>query len=284
MIIRRPMMSRKSIKGGALFDSPGQEITSSASYTGIMYYFVAILIVLIISLTVIHYLVYPMWKLRPGTKGLIPLPGSDDTYKAWQTKPFNTIDTVTTPLGSNSINWSGMLDVILDDPTKNLGLYRILFWRGAPILKQPSTSDPVSNTLMSYIPTFNLCIYMDKITNDLHISVLTLESVNKPVIETILIPNPPTRKALRIGWMLGETFLEVYVNGYLISSKTLKHPLMSIPVNSFNPIIETIDGNAARIQMLQLWNRPLAAGEFKAHGKPTSFSESPITDSAVCSS
>lgn len=271
--------------------SMGIETSARSPFVTVLLYVLGIAIFLVLVLTVLHYTIMPIWKLTPGSKGVIALPGSDDTYKAWEKKPFQSLDmyladpvaagssSLTTPLGSVMMNWSGTLDICIDDPARGIdNKYRILMYRGP--IGTPSDGD----TIRSQIPYFNFCIYLDKITNDLYISTLTKENNNaQPTIETAVINNPPTRKPLRIGWMLGERVLEVYLNGYLVKTLTLRFPLLAVSATSgIFPVSDTVYSNTARIQVLQLWARPLSAAEFRAIGQPSSFDKKDLLDTSIC--
>lgn len=275
-------------KGGGWFGSSsdnynyGAQSTLNATekplYLVVLYYFLASAIAIILILTTLHYTVMPIWKTTPGGQGVIPLPGSDDTFTTWQKKPFQTLDSaISTPLNSTYQNWSGTLDIIIDDPTKNMGSsYRLLMWRGNDV--QQTTGD----TILSQIQGYNLAIYLDRATNDLFISTLVKgQNEQQPEIMSVLISNPPTRRPIRIGWMLGERVLEVYMNGHLVKSKTFTKPLLPVTSSSFYPIKDTLSANVARIQVLQLWNRPLTAAEFRANGQPSSFDTKELSDSCL---
>lgn len=278
-----------SMKGGD-YSNTFETINANAStspFLTIIKYVAGLIVFFVLLLTIINYTIYPVWKLRPGDKGLIPLPGSDDSVTVWTSKPYTTIPIKDSPIGTTCMNWSGMIDIQIDNTfgvTTHAGIPRPLFWRGDNITYPPGT---VSNNplITSLIPNFNICIYLDKDINNLYIATLLTDSTsnsNTPILIQSPINNIPTRKPLRIGWMLGEKVLEVYLNGYLVKSTILPSSVLTLATPSFSNDVTTFS-NVFQIQNLKLWNRPLSASEFRALGQPSSFNTPSITDTAQCS-
>jgi len=249
-------------------------------------YFVALIIVLLLVLILVHYTIRPIFKLRPGGKGIIPLPGSDDSKHFWTdiTKPLATISEADSGLNSRYDDWSMILDIQVDNPTANTGLPRVLFTRGEIA---PSVS-PVFNdndTIAKINPRFNTIIYLDKLTNDLYITVQTVspENISTYALESAIIPNVPVGKAIRLGLMIGSHVLEVYVNGYLAHSKTYVNSIRGV-AGPIQPPSDDIFNHTARVYNLYLWKRPLSPAEFRAYGTATSLSLQDIPDSCLASS
>jgi len=138
------------------------------------------------------------------------------------------------------------------------------------------------DTILRLNPNFNLMIYLDRIKNDMFISTLTVNPKNAAdsYIETIDIANIPIRKAIRVGIMLGARVMEVYVNGYLVRSKTYTNPLRSV-VGQFQPPSDDILSNTARVRNFRLWKRPLNPSEFRAYGGAEDLPLKQIADSCL---
>jgi hypothetical protein len=274
-----------SMKGGFQISNTFEN-TQTSPFLTILKYVAGLIVFFVFLLTVINYTIYPIWKLRPGDKGLIPLPGSDDSVTVWTSKPYTTIPILKSPIGTTCTNWSGMLDIQIDNTfgvTSYSGIPRPLFWRGDSIT-YPSGSVTNNPLITSLIPNFNICIYLDKDINNLYVATLLNDSTsNTPVLIQSPINNIPTRKPLRIGWMLGEKVLEVYLNGYLVKSTLLPSSVLTLATPSFSNDVTTFS-NVFQIQSLKLWNRPLSASEFRALGQPSSFTSTKLGDTAQCSS
>lgn len=274
-------------KGGAIF---GDDYTTYTTETGVnsgviqyVYYFIVLTIIILLILVLVNYLIYPVFKTTPGGKGFIPIPGSDDSQIFWKTpQEIRSIESINTPLGSITDNWSYLLDIQVDNPTANTNTPRILFTRGdtlAPFTGVYTDSD----TILRIAPNFNTIVYLDRMTNDLNIGVQTTSRNGanaQRTIESITIPNIPVGKSIRLGVMVGSSVLEVYVNGFLVRSKAFTNPVTAI-VGEIHPPPNSILSSTARVGNLRLWARPLAPAEFRAYGTATDFSTKYLPDSAT---
>ena len=157
-----------------------------------VYYFIVLVIVLVLLLVLVHFTITPIFKLRGGDKGIIPLPGSNDSTTFWKTqsdlKPIKDTDT---PLGSLVENWSFILDIQLDNPTANTDRPRVLFTRGLQYV-EPTAPYNQTDTILTINPSFNVCVFLDRLTNDLFVAVQTKSpDTTMPTLETIIVPNIP---------------------------------------------------------------------------------------------
>lgn len=281
-------------KGGGLFGSNDpyaygyqtnymMENGMSSGVLQYIYYFIVLLIIVLLILVLVHYTIRPIFRLRPGDKGLIGLPGSDDSKLYWKTEnEVQILQETTTPIGSLTENWSFLLDVQIDNPTANTGKPRILFTRG-DTPKELTGGFKESDTILTINPSFNVCMYLDKLTNDLYISVQTQTvggSQSSPSIETIVLPNIPVRKAVRIGVFIGSRVLEVYINGLLVRSKAFSNSVISNR-GPIQPPKHDILSTTARVANLRIWPRPLSPAEFRAYGSAIDLSLKEIADSCV---
>lgn len=227
-----------------------------------LYYLSIILLVGLIILLVIHFTITPIFKLNPGQKGIISLPGSDDSQLFW--KKGATISDLSGTLVNTAKNYSFTFDFILDDPTRTIDMPKILFARG-PAFTYPDTYSSTS-TIVDIIPTFNSCVYLEKITNNLIVAVQTVNTTSSGTtypITSIEVPNIPIRKQISLGVMIGDKALEVYVNGYLAKTKNYLYPIRE-EIGDFRAPTEIIQ-QSMRVQDLRLWNRPLSPAEFRSY-------------------
>ena len=277
----------KGQKGGAWFGSDDYtnytlESGVNSGVTQYIWYFVTVLLLGLIVLAIVNYTLYPIFRTVPGGKGIVPLPGSDDSTLYWKSeKAVKILPSLETPLMNQTNNWSFLLDIQLDNPTANTGIPRVLFQRGD--LMQPFSGRwTEQDTILKLNSNFNVMIYLDPLKNDLFVSILTVNPNNAAdiFIETVDIANIPIRKAIRVGVMVGARVLEVYVNGYLVKSKTYTNPVRSV-VGQFQPPSDAILSNTARVRNFRLWKRPVSPSEFRYYGGAEDFDLKEIADSCT---
>jgi hypothetical protein len=248
-----------------------------------VYYCIVLVIVLVLLLVLVHFTITPIFKLRGGDKGIIPLPGSNDSTTYWKTpSDLKQIKDTATPLGSLVENWSFILDIQLDNPTANTDRPRVLFTRGEEY-KASTTPYKDTDTILTINPKFNVCVFLDRLTNDLFVAVQTNNpNTEIPTLETIIVPNIPVGRSITLGVFVGSKVLEVYVNGYLVRSKGFPNQLRSIP-GPLQPPLNDILTNTARVSNLRVWARPLSPAEFRSYNTNVSFESKPIQDTCISS-
>lgn len=265
------------------YESTTMENGMSSGVLQYVYYFIMLVILLVLILVLVNYTIMPIFKLNPGGKGIIPLPGSDDSKLYWTTpNSLAIIPDTATPLGSLVENWSFMLDVQVDNPTANTDRPRVLFTRGQPLA---STNSPFlsTDTILTINPSFNVCVFLDRLTNDLYVAVqIKQRNGTSPSIETIVVPNIPVGKSIRLGVFVGSRVLEVYVNGYLVRSKAFPGSLVSV-TGPLQPPLDTILSGTARVSNLRVWKRPVSPAEFRSFGSGSDFSLVTTQDTCVSS-
>jgi hypothetical protein len=281
-----------SQRGGALFGKDyGSAYQNYMVDTGVnsgviqyLFYFIMLTIIILLVLVLVHYLVTPIFITKPGAKGYIPLPGSDDSAVYWKTAQDTVpISDTSTPIGNSIQNYSFTLDIQVDNPTANTQSPRVLLVRG-PQLKSFTGIYTDQDTIQRVISDFNVIVYLDRMTNDLNVCVQTTSGsgTNQTVfLENILVPNLPVRKTVRLGVMVGNKVLEVYINGWLARSITYSNSLKAV-VGDFQPPLGNVVATTARVRNLRLWNRILSPAEFRHYGKAEDFDLKDISDS--CSS
>ncbi len=237
-----------------------------------------------IFLTLIHYFVTPIFKFKPGDKGIIPVNVKPDSTQYWTgatTDPILTKDAV---ISNSAAEYSMTLDIFMNNPTqfdKAKG-FRPVFVRSSKT-EYIGPSEPVVSNPQTFLQQFgqeyNLAIYFDKDTNDLIVSTTT---VNRDQIN-IRVENVPIRQGFRIGVVLGNTVMDVYMNGRLYRSVVYN----ALPVFISSPTILGPDprlGSFAQVRLLQLWARSLLPGELRDMIPPLSkFDGTDIQDSVTCS-
>ena len=249
-------------KARGLFNQTIDTVKSVASPNMGQYamYFFSILLVLFAILMFINYFITPIWQLNPGGPGIIPLPGLSDAKVYWtNVKDEQPINDASGGFGSITKNWSMSLDIFVSEPYLQDSTPRILFARcpkGAISLK-PSLL--ITDSVLDY----NVVIAILGGTNDLVVSVLNVDNI----AENITIPNIPIQKPFRIGVIIFDSMMEVYVNGMLY--RTLQFNATTKAVNGYFQALPSNNINkSAAVKNLILWTRTISAGEMR-YAKPS---------------
>ena len=249
-------------------------------------YFIGILIILIIISLFIHFFITPIYSLRPGDPGLISIPLADDGVLFWDgankqypspTSNGNTITNADLPIAATYYNFTFIMDMFIFNPTNfssstNNNL-RLIVSRGATV----RDSLNAGNTMLSILSSYNFAIAMQPNTTDLVISVLNAYNHS----EDIIIENAPVQKAFRIGVIVMENVMEVYINGRLVKTRKFETALMSVTGDIMYSSLTTVYA-----RNLKIWNQVLNSNQV-FHAKPpmsndSDFPSSPIPGSSSC--
>jgi hypothetical protein len=242
-------------------------------------YLFAIFVVIMVILLFVHYFIKPIFRLRPGDPGYITIPGFDDGVLFWNKGYSGIIADKTLPIARSYFNYSLILDVFIENPLQFTKGPRVILRRGGA----PKES-PTSETLLGYYNSYNLIVALLPDTNDLLVSVLN--SHNN--MENALISNVPVQESFRVGVIVMEKALEVYINGRLVKTKTFDVPLITAYGDVFPP--SGITTNIVKVRNLKIWNRILKTGEMReatpalSTTKDFSPSAMPSTSANSCSS
>jgi hypothetical protein len=227
--------------------------TSSFQSVGqIASYVFAILIILLIISLFVHFFITPIYRFHPGAPGIISIPGFDDGKLFWNTSNVGQIKSVDLPIQNMVDGYSLIMDVFIENPLQFSRHPRIIFSRGA-VLRETPTSD----TLLGIFENYNLAIALLPDTNDMIVSVLNKDNN----MENVIIPNVPVQEPFRIGVILMEQALEVYLNGYLMKTKTFHTAPKSVKGDIFPA--SGIEANMAKLRTLKIWPRLLTSAEMR---------------------
>lgn len=230
---------------------------SNISILAIISYISVVGIIILIFLIFLDRFVTPIFKLRPGAPGFIPLPYGDDGILYWLKTPTLIRDD-STIISNIASGYTLSLDIFIHNPMAFARSPRKLFWRGPRTLLPNIQQTPGQFGLKE----FNLLLSLTKDTNDLVIATM-LESSK---IETVKINNAPIRKGFRITIVMFDKLMEVYLNGRLFQSR----PLLQQPLPSFhflNPPAPEGEG-AGAVRNLKIWNRCLSSAEVREINPP----------------
>lgn len=216
-------------------------------------YIFSVLIIILILLLFIHFFITPIFSLYPGTPGIISLPGFDDGSVFWNKETAAQILNEKLPISTQCFNYSLNLDVFIQNPIQFSEYPRIIFSRGASERNNP----PTGNTLLGLVNNYNLIIALLPDTTDMIVSVLNKD--NNP--ENVIIPNIPAQEPFRLGIVLMEKAMEVYMNGKLIRTRAFDASPKAV-LGNIN-IAKNDEINIAKLRNLKIWNRILLSSEIR---------------------
>ncbi len=279
--------------GASYYTNANSESTTS-SVAKYVLYIGGFLILTLILLVIVHYTIKPIFRFKPGDPGVIGVPGTNPTSEVYWTKTAEKLDLK----ASNSFishmpyNYSVGIDILITDATIGIGKKpRILLYRASNPITSTSTEYTSDNTILSLFSStnsFNFIVYLDGGNNDLYVSTATFKEITQgqttsiiPSIETITIPNIPVNKPIRLTAGLSQQFMEVYVNGYLVKSRTYQAGFNLPSVNGQYIYPSPFENTPAKVKNLTLWNQILPAAFYRVNGTPSSTIDTTLVPSGV---
>lgn len=215
-------------------------------------YLLGIFVVITVILLFINYYVTPVFQLNPGGPGVIPVPGMSDGTTYWTKSPTSPISDTATPIGTQTSNWSMTLDFFIKEPISTHPYPRVLFHRGLELQSSPSSA-----LLTDVAPNYNIAIALTPDTTDM---IVSAQNANNNM-ENILIPNVPVQTPFRVGVVLMDSAIEVYLNGRLLKTRTFSAPLKQTIGQFWSPQGDM--AAIASVRNLHLWKRPISPSEMR---------------------
>jgi hypothetical protein len=227
---------------------PKLNITSGQSgWTSILFKIFIILLVILLILVFIHFTIKPIFRLENTPNALIPVPfvsASPEGELHWTSEPSLLAENKTILNGQTSYNYTLSVDIHIIDPHIDTSNNRI-------ILARTSTQD-----ITKVGQTSSLLIKLDDNTNDLIVTIFT-SNIRK---ENIIIKNIPFSKPFKLTVVVGETYIEGYLNGKLYNTKSFS----TSPTTSVGYILPSPNTNNIQLRNLLLWNKVLSPAQIRA--------------------
>lgn len=222
-----------------------------------MAYLFGIAIIIFIIMLFIHFFITPIFSSQPGAPGIITLPGLDKGVLFWNKSSPEKIRNSELPIQNMEYGYSFIIDIFIINPHVHFSTHpRILFRRGGTL-----KNTPTGNALSGIIENYNIVGALLPDTNDLVVSVLNTNNNE----EKIIIPNVPVQEPFRLGVVLMNQALEVYVNGHLMKTRTFSSPPKSIK-DAFYPLSGK-EIPLAKLQNFKVWPSILSSPEIR-YAKP----------------
>jgi hypothetical protein len=219
-------------------------------------YLLAIFIAIMVILLFVHFMITPIFILHPGDPGYIPVPGFDDGKLFWDKGLTKILPNKVLPISSAAYNYSLNLDIFIENPLQFSQHPRVFFSRGGMLKEKPS-----SETLLGMYERYNLVMALLPDTNDLIVSVQNSDNN----MENVVISNVPVQEPFRVGVIIMEQAMEVYLNGHLAKTRKFSAPPKDITGDIEGPL--GINTNIFKVRNLKIWNRILRTSEIR-YAKP----------------
>ena len=241
----------------------------------ILGYLFAAFIAIMIILLFVHYFITPVFQTTPGGSGVIPVPGFDDGKLYWNRGTITEIKDKDTPIHGMTYGYSMIMDMFIENPMNFSNTPRVLFSRGAV-----PKANLMSETISGLFQTYNLVNALAPDTTDLIVSILNKDNN----MENCVLSNVPVQTPFRLGIVVMEQAMEVYINGHLIKTRAFASPPMAATGHILPP--QGTNADIAKIRNLKMWNRLLSPPEIR-YAKPTmlaakDFGATPIPSSGGC--
>jgi hypothetical protein len=271
-------------KSGEKIQNNGSTATTNGLIGGIggsgikriIAYLLAIVVVIFVILLFVHFFIKPVFQLRPGAPGVIPVPGGDDGKLFWNKTSAGRILDKDLPISQQYYGYTINLDIFIQNPLQFSNSPRILFSRGAEFKQQPS-----GDTLLSVLSNYNIVVALLPDVNDIIVSVLNKDNN----MENVIIQNAAVQEPFRLGMVVMENALEVYLNGHLVKTKTFTSPLKDVKGDIYPAT--GAEANIAKLRNLKIWPRLLTTSEIRYASPSLSsakdFNASPMATSSMCS-
>jgi hypothetical protein len=231
---------------------------------------------LFLVLLFIHYTYRPIFSFSPEDDGILPINRVTDLQITWKEPPAPEERAILTD--SISTGFTVGLDIYVGSNFSFSQTKRVILYRSRAAVHPPNES---RRDYAAIYPGTNFLIFFEEDTNDLVVMIFTQDSANRIEYESApTVYNVPLKQFFRVVMVLLPTYLEVYINGKLVSTKALKNQ----PISSASSFFSTpeIFRPGVIVQNLQYWPRPLSALEVAKIS--TALPENPKSDisEAVC--
>ena len=233
-----------------------------------IFYLSVIIFVLFLILVFVHFTIYPIFALSPDDPGIIYIPLVSDRQIVFTASPASDVPApfINVPACAYSLS----TDVYLSGNFQTSTVPRVLLYRSLAPKAPDYTHTP--NHLLTDYPDTNIIVWLDGMTNDLFVSVITNKGdvTTNTVETTTAIENVPIKKVFRVSVVFTQDFVEVYINGNLEQSLPfVGNPITVADEAKFYPVISTIGPNV-RIANLAFWPRAISSREIRSDGTPIS--------------
>ncbi len=249
----RTGMSLPSLKGVI----PSIGVPGGSSIIQILFYISLFLFILFLILTFIHFTIRPIFKLSPTDNAILGSLATEDMQSEWIKE--SSADKIANFKPPKSCDITLSMDVYSTGDYTSVTAPKVFLYRSeaaGAIAANAKVSD-----LLTVLPTTNLIAYFENETDNLIVSAVTTMNNTKRLESCAPITNLPVKSPFRLTIVLMSNFFEVYIDGKLRSTVTLKGVLLT-SVQPFWPQTARFD-KVVRVGKLHYWPRAIAAVEIR---------------------
>jgi hypothetical protein len=223
----------------------------------VLFYTSLVAFILFLILTFVHYTIRPIFQLSPTDNAILGSVATNDVQTAWdkEAKPDEKADFSS----CKSCDITLSMDVYSSGDYTSIVAPKVFLYRAdaaATIAANAKVSD-----LLTSLSSTNLIAYFDNPSNDLVVAAVTVVNNVKRLESSKPISNLPIKTPFRLTIVFTGKFFEVYINGKLRETVTLKgtvvesaKPFWSQPIR-FDKVV--------RVAKLRYWPRPISATEIR---------------------
>jgi hypothetical protein len=246
--------------GSFLKTNVGAEGTGIGS---MLFSFAMALFIIFLILLIIHYSLTPIFSFTAGDGGIFPLANTTDGELFWKDAP-PLFDISANVVRSLPYGFTIQQDIYMDNEQILSNRKRVFLYRSnEPVVVDASEPED----LIQQYPESNIFAYLSPNTNDLIVSAITQKRDGTKVYESApTLLNVPTKQVLRLTIVFLPELLEVYLNGKLHGTRTLKYT----PLSSNAYFFSTPDAfrGSVRVMNFKYWDRALSAVEVSKSTPP----------------
>ncbi len=193
-----------------LMTRPGNMFQSGVR---VFFYLAVGALAIFLLLTFIHYTVTPVFSFTPGDGGILPIVPTGPKQYAFMEKPAaNNMAPDFTDL--YAFNTAYAFDLYVSSEFSK-AVPRVIWYKANAYVTMDTNI--TANTLQAQFPESNLVLYMDSAVNDLKAMIVYQDS-NQAIVakHETCVENIPLRTPVRIGVIVFQKFVEIYMNGKLV--------------------------------------------------------------------
>lgn len=239
--------------GTTLYTGMNSNSNVGTNIKQILSYLFGIAIVIFIIMLFVHFFITPVFSIQPGAPGIFVVPGLDDGALFWNKSSAGILPNNSLPIQNMDYGYTFIVDLFIENPHVHFSKHpRILFRRGGTLHPKPT-----GDTLLGLVDNYNVIAALLPDTNDLMISVLNSNNNT----ENVIISNVPVQEPFRVGVIIMDYAMEVYVNGHLMKTRAFSAVPKGVKGDVY-PISGT-ETSMAKMRNLKIWSRVLTSSEIR---------------------
>jgi len=218
--------------------------------------------IVFLVLIIINYTVYPIFNFGDNPNALITVPQTQ-WVNSWSTCPATGCVGTKSTNTLSAANYSLLFDLKITNPaptTTTSNTFVLLY-------KTPTETAPSRTFDSTATPDPNLVVAYDSLTSKIIVYVTTKMSDNSYALDVVsseCIPSVP----YRIGIVVSSSFIELYVNGFYMSSKSFGGKTVAGTDADYIYSTPSTYSNNVQVANLLTTNYVSSSGEIKSMGGP----------------